>query len=168
MEQFTIFNNYFTSLATQAFKKLLDDQNYADVKLLTSDNKQITAHKVVLGTSSTFFKNIFAQNTDQNLLIYMKGISYKELSWIMNFIYLGQCKVEQTEMKRFISIRKELEVESFQEEEKKNNHNKDVNNIENVVDKMVEEIYNTNFEQVESNNPISHKDNQNVLKIKKR
>ena len=145
MEEFTICNKYFTSLATQAFKNLLDDENFSDVKLLTSDDKQIKAHKVVLGSSSNFFKKIFCQNTDNNLIIYLKGISYKELSWMMNFIYIGRCKVEQSELDRFLSIGKELEVEGIQDVEKQNDPIEYDNDIGIVVENLEDKSGRHNF-----------------------
>ena len=48
----------FSSSAGEAFKKLLFDTSLADVTLVCDDDKQITAHKVILGSFSQFFQNI--------------------------------------------------------------------------------------------------------------
>jgi len=111
MQKVAITNNQFTDLATKTFNDLIDDQLFTDVTLVTADDKQVKAHKVVLGASSKFFKSVFAKNTDNKLLIYLKDITHKELTWMMYFIYLGQCQLEQTELERFVSVGKDLKVE---------------------------------------------------------
>ena len=64
MDQFTISNNYFNTMATKMFKNLRDDKNFTDVKIITADNKQIKSHRIILGTYSNFFKNIFIKNKE--------------------------------------------------------------------------------------------------------
>lgn len=117
MQQIALNNNQFESLATKAFKNLHGDKVLTDVKLVTADDKQIKAHKVVLGAISKFFKSIFTKNQDDSLLIYLKDISHKELSWIIDFIYLGQCMIDQTDLERFVAIGKDLKVEGIMEED---------------------------------------------------
>ena len=56
METFNLSWTDFSSSATESFKKLLTDTSFADVTLVCDDNKQMNAHKVILGSSSQFFK----------------------------------------------------------------------------------------------------------------
>ena len=50
MESFTLSYNNFSCLASQSFKSLLNDPNYIDVRLVTADDKQFNAHKIILST----------------------------------------------------------------------------------------------------------------------
>ena len=102
-------NDYLTN-ATQTFQELWNDQDCADVTLATVDDKQVRAHKIILSSGSTFFKNIFGRYPHQNPLIYLKDIQYKYLDLIIEFIYTGQCDVEQTEIVKFLSVGKDLGV----------------------------------------------------------
>ena len=96
--------------APNTFRKLWNDQDFADVTLATADNKQIRAHKVILSSCSEFFKNIFLKNPHQNTLLYLKGIRYKELTMVIKFIYLGQCEVGQNELQDFLTTGNYLKV----------------------------------------------------------
>ena len=50
---------YFQTNAAKTFEGVWTDQNYSDVTLVTRDDKVIRAHKIILSSSSAFFRNIF-------------------------------------------------------------------------------------------------------------
>ena len=100
----------FETNAHNTFRNMWNDQDFTDVTLATADNHQIKAHKVILSSCSEFFRNIFVNNPHQNPLLYPKGIRYKELVMVMEFIYLGQCEVGQYELQDFLTTGYDLEV----------------------------------------------------------
>ena len=106
----------FETNAPNTFRKLWNDQDFADVTLATVDGEQIRAHKVILSSCSQLFRNIFLMNPHQNPLLYLKGIRNKELSLVIKFIYLGQCEVGQNELKDFLATGKDLEVRGLMED----------------------------------------------------
>ena len=112
----TINSNYFESFALNTIRQLWDDQDFSDVTLATVDNQQIRAHKVILSSNSSFFRNILLNNPHPNPLIYLKGIRHKELEMVMQFIYLGQCQVGQEELNAFIATGKDLAVNGLLED----------------------------------------------------
>ena len=107
---------HFEKNAHNTFINLWNDQGFADVTLATVDDQQIRAHKVILGSCSEFFRNIFLKNPHQNLLLYLKDIRYKELALVMKFIYLGQCEVRQSELENFLSTGNDLKVGGLMED----------------------------------------------------
>ena len=52
----------------------MNDQAFTDVTLATLDNQHVRAHKIILSSGSTFFKNILVRNLHQNPLIYLTKI----------------------------------------------------------------------------------------------
>ena len=106
----------FAINAPNAFRQLWDDQDFADVTLVTVDELQVKAHKVILSSVSPFFKNILQKNPHQNPLIYLKDINHKELDRIIRFVYLGQCEVEMEQLENFLVIGKALGVRGLKEE----------------------------------------------------
>ena len=102
--------NEFEGVAAKTFKDLLADNNFTDVTLACEDDKQINAHKIILSSCSTFFERIFLKNSSKNLLIYLKGITFKDLGMIMRFIYLGEAEVDQGDLQGFLKASKELEI----------------------------------------------------------
>ena len=114
---FNINHDRFEKLAPRSIRNLYKDEYFTDVTLLTCEGKQIKAHKVILSSSSEFFKNILTQNLHESPLIYLKDITYDNLQLIINFIYLGECEVSVMDVNGFIDVGKELQVEGLMEEE---------------------------------------------------
>merc|ERR1712148_157479 len=93
----TVHWNQFEAHAAHTFKQLWYEQDLTDVTLATMDDWQIRAHKVILSSSSTFFRNIFMKNPHDNSPVHLKDISYKDLGMIIEFIYTGKYQMEQGE-----------------------------------------------------------------------
>ena len=96
-EHFNLAWNQFESCAASTFKKLLADQDFADVTLACDGDKQVTAHKVILSACSPFFRNILKKNRHQHPLLYLKGVKFRHLELIVKFIYLGQIEIGKKE-----------------------------------------------------------------------
>ena len=97
---------YIQTNASKTFNELLNDHNLKDVTLVDVDNLQVRAHKIILISSSLFFKNIFLRHPHLSPLIYLKDIKYKYLDLIIKFIYTGQCDVEEPELIQFLKVGK--------------------------------------------------------------
>ena len=74
--QLTLSSDYFNSIATDTFRELWNDQDFADVTLATMDNHQIKAHTVILSLSP-FFRNMFF--TAIHLSIYLPSMLFVSL-----------------------------------------------------------------------------------------
>ena len=102
--------DHFEDNASKAFRQLWNDQHFADVTLVTDDDQEIRAHKVILSSSSPFLRNALLKNTSQNLRLHLKDIRYKELAMVIKFIYLGQCDVGEWELQDFLNTGNDLEI----------------------------------------------------------
>ena len=67
----------------------LGEEDFTDVTLTTSDDKQIKVHKLIVSSFGEVLKKIFIKNPSQNTVIYLKNVTYKELSWIIHYFYVG-------------------------------------------------------------------------------
>jgi len=112
-ENYQLTRNDFELCAKNAFKNLLGQEDFSDVTLACSDNKQLKAHKVILGACSPFFKDILLRNPHQHPLIYLKGISIDDLEAIIKFIYQGQTSISETNLDSFLASAQELQVEGL-------------------------------------------------------
>ena len=99
----------FSFQAAKTLRSLFDQPDFSDVTLVSEDQKQISAHKVILASGSPFFKNIFSQNPHPKPLIYLK-VKFSDLQGIVKFVYTGQCNVVQEELEAFLELAKTLEV----------------------------------------------------------
>ena len=89
MEKFCLKWNDFQTNVTNSFKRLKDEKDFFDVTLVTEDNQFVSAHKVVLAASSELFKNIRKKADHSKPMMYLNGVEFKELSWIIDYIYEG-------------------------------------------------------------------------------
>ena len=100
----------FNQNATKLYEELLNDKIFTDVTLATNDDVQVKAHQLILSSCSTFFKKILSTNPHPNPLLYLNNVNYLELKSIMEFIYLGECKINKEGIEKFISIGSELKI----------------------------------------------------------
>ena len=110
---FNLSFDQFETTTTNTFKDLLTDEEFTDVTLACADDKQIKAHKVILGSCSSILRNIITKIPQQNPVIYLKGIKYDEMKSIINFIYLGETKVKQEDFSIFMQIAQELNIKGL-------------------------------------------------------
>ena len=90
-DSFNLQWNEFGSCLTEAIKTIRSDKEFFDVTLAFEDS-QVEAHKLILGACSPFFRDIFKKNPHTHPLLYLKGVKYKEMVGILNFMYMGQVK----------------------------------------------------------------------------
>ena len=105
--------NDFKENITSAFTQLREDREFADVTLACEDGQQIEAHKVVLISSSPFFRNLLSKNKHPSPLIYMRGVEFGHLSALVDFLYLGEANVLQDEIESFMAVATELKLKGF-------------------------------------------------------
>ena len=89
-EKFSLKWNDFKDNVSSAFQDLRHDINFSDVTLVGEGKQHITAHKVVLAIASPFFREMLSNSKNSHPFIYMRGISDKYLTAIVNFIYYGE------------------------------------------------------------------------------
>ena len=87
-------------------------KSLSDVTLVSDDLKQLQAHKLVISSFSPVFNEIISKNA-QNSIIYLRGIQHQELKAILEFMYLGETKVEFERMKDFVSVAESLQISGW-------------------------------------------------------
>eukprot|EP00091_Calanus_sinicus_P014719 TRINITY_DN32368_c0_g1_i1.p2 TRINITY_DN32368_c0_g1~~TRINITY_DN32368_c0_g1_i1.p2 ORF type:complete len:147 (-),score=42.09 TRINITY_DN32368_c0_g1_i1:1099-1539(-) len=112
-ETFGLRWNEFPNNINESFSHLRDGKEFSDVTLACNNNKQVKAHKVILGACSPFFKEILLKNPHQHPLIYLKGIGIDDLEAIIKFIYQGQTSISETNLDSFLASAQELQVEGL-------------------------------------------------------
>ena len=111
-EKFCLRWNDFETNISNAFRELREEKDFFDVTL-ACDDSQIKAHKVILSACSPFFRNILRRNPHQHPLLYLKGVKYKELLSVLNFMYMGEVNVAQEELNSFLSVAEDLKVKGL-------------------------------------------------------
>ena len=135
-EKFCLKWNDFETNISSAFRDLREEKDFFDITLLCEDDNQVMAHKVILSACSPFFRNILRRNSHQHPLLYLKGVKYKELLAVLNFMYQGEVSVAQEELNIFLTVAEDLRVKGLTQSKQPNTQS----NIKSKVNKPTESI----------------------------
>merc|ERR1712126_282314 len=112
-ENFCLKWNDFHSNISKSFNQLRYEDDFYDVTLVSDDQNQISAHKVVLSASSEYFKNILRKNKHPNPLLYLEGINSNEIKNMLDYLYNGEVNIVQDNLERFLKIAERFQLEGL-------------------------------------------------------
>ena len=113
MEKYSLKWTDFKDNVSSSFKRLRQEKDFFDVTLVSSDEKHISAHKVVLSASSDFFKNILKKAAHVNPMLFLSGVNSKDLSSIMDYIYEGEVQLFQEDLDSFLNTATILKIDGI-------------------------------------------------------
>ena len=105
--------NDFQTNVSKTFGNLRNEEDFFDVTLVSDDQKQMSAHKVILSACSEYFKNILKQNKHSNPLLCLEGVSFNELTNILDYIYYGKVTIHENYLDRFLTIANRLKLDGL-------------------------------------------------------
>ena len=105
--------NDFKGSVIGTFGSLCGDKDFADVTLLCEDGVQFEAHRVVLASSSPYFDYILRRGKHPNPLIYMRSLNSKDISALLDFLYLGEANIYQENLDKFLALAGELQLKGL-------------------------------------------------------
>ena len=79
--------NDFKDNIISSFGNLRQENDFADVTLVSEDGQQMESHKFVLSSSSPVFQNLLKGNKHNHPMIYMRGLKSDNLLAILDFLY---------------------------------------------------------------------------------
>ena len=104
----------FSANAGKAFSQLWERRDFSDVTLVSGDKRQVKAHRIVLSSSSNFFRDILSTNSHHpNPLLYLKDILHEHLDVLLKFIYKGEVEVKTEMLEQFLDLGRLLQVEGL-------------------------------------------------------
>ena len=111
-EKFCLRWNDFERNISSAFRDIRDEKEFFDITL-ACDDEQLQAHKVILSACSPFFKNVLRRNQHQHPLLYLKGVSFRDMEAVLNFMYHGEVNVAQDDLNSFLQVAEDLRVKGI-------------------------------------------------------
>lgn len=114
-DQFCLkWNNYQASL-TNAFKSLLENEDFVDMTL-SAGGKTLRAHKVVLSACSSYFKNLLKGISHwQHPVLVLRDVPFIDLYTILEFIYMGEVNISQSDLQSFLKTAELLQIKGLTE-----------------------------------------------------
>merc|ERR1712217_294102 len=111
-EKFCLSWNDFESNISLSFRELREEKDFFDITLSCGD-EQIQAHKLILSACSPFFRSVLKKNVHQHPLLYLKGVKFRDLQAVLNFMYHGEVNVAQEELNSFLAVAEDLKVKGL-------------------------------------------------------
>ena len=105
--------NEFRENACGAFASLRENADFADVTLASEDGQQVDAHRVILAAASPFFQNLLKRNKRSHIVVCLRGVKSAYMNAIIDFIYLGEAKIDQENLESFLVIADELKLKGL-------------------------------------------------------
>ena len=119
-EKFCLKWNDFQTNVSNTFRKLRTSDNFYDVTLVSDDQQQISAHKVVLSSSSEYFRNVLTSNKHAHPMLCLNGVNKGDLEKILDFIYNGEIQIYQDQLDQFLDIAQRFQLEGLLQGKQKN------------------------------------------------
>ena len=91
-------------------KKIYEDKIFTDVTLVSEDFTSFRAHRTVLSGASSVFRKLLLLTQEANSILYLKGLKKVELKAMLDFIYLGETRVEAESIPAFLKHASELQI----------------------------------------------------------
>ena len=151
-----------------SFAELRGDKDLIDVTLACEDG-QLQAHKVILSSGSPFFKRLLRKMTNKQMhpFLFMRGLKTRQLTTMVDFIYLGEVNIHQEDLDGFLLLAQELELKGLTEEDTAIEHrgkNKSEVVPERKYEKVIGSLNNSKQDIDNYQNMTSHENNQNIYR----
>ena len=116
-DKFSLKWEEFSNNAASSFQTLLEDTDFTNVTLASSDGQLVRAHKVVLSSCSPVFKSMLVKNSHPSPLLYLRGVTLSQLETILTFCYLGQAEVLHSDLEELLEVAKDLGIKGLSQED---------------------------------------------------
>ena len=135
-EKFCLKWNDFQDNVSKTFKKLRSTDHFYDVTLVSDDQQQMSAHKVVLASCSEYLKNVLTSNKHSNPMLCLSGVTREDLQNMLDYIYYGEIQIYQDNLDTFLDVAQRFQLDGLMQ-------GKDEPIQDTKLDTMNEEIYDT-------------------------
>ena len=102
--------NEFEKTFSKSIGELRHVGDFSDVILVCDDYTEMKAHKIILSSASSFFDTLLRRLNNPNPLIYLMDVDSETLGAIVDFIYYGEAKVKQENLRKFIIVAKKIKL----------------------------------------------------------
>jgi len=107
----------FSSNSVMCSGLMRSKQIFTDVTLVV-DDVEVEAHKFVLASASSVFLSLLHSHQHPHPLILLRGVTYKDLEALLDFMYLGEVSIEQEQLESFFNTAQDLKVKGLVERHK--------------------------------------------------
>ena len=107
----------FSRAASLCFERAFNSKQYQDVTLISEDCQQFGAHRMILSSSSEKFEKILhLRSGDSHPAVFLRGVTARQVSSLLRFIYEGKVNVPTEDLRKFISLVTEFKIDGLKSE----------------------------------------------------
>ena len=130
---------------SSSFGSLRTDTDLCDIRLVSEDEEQVLAHKVVLSTCSKFFKTLLCKLSGPNAVAYLGGVNTRLLHYVLDYIYLGEVNIAHEDVDSFLEQAKKFKLQGFETHKGSENIQREglIKPKEEALENVVEDISTT-------------------------
>ena len=128
--KYHLANTKFENNAATIFRNIYAEESFTDVTIACEDGKIVKAHKIVLSASSAVFNKILMQYSDTNPVIYFGDTSYKHIEYILQYAYVGEVSVEESELQQFMATANKFRINGLYSDQTQKVHSENLNDLD--------------------------------------
>ena len=115
MEKYALRWKNFQSNVINSFRNVRVDEHFSDVTLVGDDRALVPAHKLVLASSSDYFKNILKlkQGSNAQLILCLEGVTFADLNNVLDYIYNGEVQIHEQALDNFLRVAERFKLEGL-------------------------------------------------------
>ena len=151
--EFDGFDQFFI----KALRKVFEANLFPDVTLIGDDEYKIEAHRIILSAHSSVFEKALFESKSTKPTLRLKGFSYQDLSFLMQYLYLGEVSLPFAQASELLKMAKFLRIPQLGSEC-------------NVTDKLLNRIFSIaeeNFVSIDSGKGVTLTQSSEVVTIRK-
>ena len=100
----SIKSSDFIVHAFKSFNDIQGDNLYTDVTLVSEDNIQIRAHKLILSAGSEYFRDILSDKAHPHPMLCLDGVTYENLDRVLKYLYVGEVSIPHVSLQEFLQV----------------------------------------------------------------
>ena len=114
---------HFQKNTSEMLKVMRGMEEFCDVTLMSEDDERVRAHKVVLASASTMFRDLFQSGEEEEdyQVINIKGVQSGFMTTIIDLIYKGETKVEEKDCEKFLNLLGQYKLLKYNQNDKRRN-----------------------------------------------
>ena len=105
--------NNFEAVSSDKLKYYFNQQDFADLTLISGDKKIFPAHRIILSTGFLFLKILSENHGHSHPLIYLRGVRSEVLGPLSQLMYTGHSILSQHLVEEFMKTASDLEVDNL-------------------------------------------------------
>ncbi|XP_023236161.1 protein bric-a-brac 2-like [Centruroides sculpturatus] len=99
-------------LSGKMFADFYSTGRFVDVTLMC-EGKILKCHKIVLSSFSPYFCTLFSENPSNDTVVYLTDLKYKQLKYLIDFMYFGEVQLTFDEMSEFIDAADKFQIKNI-------------------------------------------------------